>query len=61
MSDEEWNRIIGLAEQGETGPWSCPECDENTVELGQRFKPGQRVVENTLMCLACGAKVVAPA
>lgn len=63
MNDDEWDHIIRSAKQDEPGPWTCPECDEYTVELGQRFgRSGQgRVVEHTLMCLACGAKVVAPA
>ena len=60
MNDSEWDRIIRSAKQDESGPWSCPECDEYTVEPGQRFN-ANRVVEHTLMCLACGAKVVAPA
>ncbi|WP_067472213.1 hypothetical protein [Actinomadura hibisca] len=60
MNDNEWNDIIRSVEQGEPGPWSCPECDECTVELGQRFKQ-RNVVENTLMCFSCQAKVVAPA
>ncbi|MBO2458066.1 hypothetical protein [Actinomadura violacea] len=60
MSNDEWNRIVRSAKQGEPGPWSCPECDECTVELGQRFKQ-RHVVEYTLMCLACQAEVVAPA
>ncbi|MFB4273417.1 hypothetical protein [Nonomuraea sp. GTA35] len=60
MSDDEWNHIIRSVKQGEPGPWTCPECDEYTVELGQRFGQGH-VVEHTLMCLACEAEVVAPA
>lgn len=52
--------MIRAAKQGEAGPWTCPECDEFAVELGQRFKQRQ-VVEYTLMCLACQAEVVAPA
>ncbi|WP_067962511.1 hypothetical protein [Nocardiopsis trehalosi] len=60
MSDDEWNDIIDSARQGESGPWTCPECDEYAVESGQRFEQGQ-VVEHTLMCFACQAEVVAPA
>ncbi|MEU0487608.1 hypothetical protein ABZ249_00160 [Nocardiopsis sp. NPDC006139] len=60
MNDDEWNRIILSAKQDESGPWSCPECDEYTVHAGQRFDQG-RVVEYTLMCFACQAEVVAPA
>lgn len=57
MSNDEWNQMIRSAKQGESGPWTCPEC---AVELGQRFKQ-RHVVEYTLMCLACQAEVVAPA
>jgi transcription elongation factor Elf1 len=60
MSDDEWDRIVRSAKQGGHGPWTCPECDEYTVEQGQRFKHRQ-VIEYTLMCLSCGAEVVAPA
>jgi hypothetical protein len=58
MSDDEWEWIIRSAKQDDTGPWTCPECDEYTVELGQRFSGG-RVVEYTLMCFSCDAQVVA--
>jgi hypothetical protein len=60
MNNDEWNDIIRSAKQGESGPWTCPECDEYTVESGQRFEQGH-VVEHTLMCFACQAEVVAPA
>ncbi|MFD7026088.1 hypothetical protein [Promicromonospora sukumoe] len=47
--------------EGDGGPWSCPECDEFAVELGQRFVR-RGVVESTVLCLACqaGADVVDP-
>ncbi|MFW6641883.1 hypothetical protein ACOALZ_17815 [Nocardiopsis algeriensis] len=60
MNDDEWNDIILSVKQGDSGPWACPECDEYTVELGQRFEQGE-VVEHALLCLACEAEVVAPA
>ncbi|TYK52816.1 hypothetical protein [Actinomadura decatromicini] len=60
MSEDEWNRIIRSVKQGQLGPWTCPECDEYAVELGQRFAQGH-VVERTLLCFACQAKVAAPA
>ena len=60
MSDDEWDRIIRSVKDDENGPWTCPECDEYTVNAGQRFADG-RVVEHKLLCFSCGAKVVAPA
>lgn len=56
-----WSDIISSAQAGASGPWSCPECDEFAVELGQRFVR-RGVVESTLLCLACqaGADVPAP-
>ncbi|MGI5170362.1 hypothetical protein ACQEU3_39030 [Spirillospora sp. CA-253888] len=58
MSDDEWDHIMRAAKQGESGPWTCPECDDCTVESGQRFEQGH-VVEHTLMCFACEAEVSA--
>ena len=56
-----WSDIISSVQEGENGPWSCPVCDEFTVELGQRFVR-RGVVESTLLCHACeaGADVPAP-
>lgn len=60
MSNDEWDWIIRSVKDDEHGPWTCPECDEYTVNAGQRFARGQ-VVEYELMCFSCGAEVVAPA
>ncbi|GAA2231081.1 hypothetical protein GCM10010413_31090 [Promicromonospora sukumoe] len=56
-----WPAIMTSVREGAGGPWSCPECDEFAVELGQRFVR-RGVVESTLLCLACqaGADVVDP-
>jgi hypothetical protein len=61
MSNDEWDRILRSVKDDEPGPWTCPECDEYTVNAGQRFGTGRVVVEHTLMCFSCGAEVVAPA
>ncbi|MFI6424701.1 hypothetical protein [Promicromonospora sp. NPDC050880] len=55
-----WNDIITSVHEGANGPWTCPECDEFAVELGQRFVR-RGVVESTLLCLACQAGADAPA
>lgn len=60
MSSDEWDRIIRSVKNDEHGPWTCPECDEFTVKDGYRFAE-RTVVELTLLCFSCGAKVVAPA
>lgn len=63
MKDGEWAEIIQSAKQDDEDgvwAWTCPECDEYSVETGVRFEHGQ-VVEYTLMCLSCGATVIAPA
>jgi hypothetical protein len=63
MKNDEWAEIIQSAKQDdEEGVWiwTCPECDEYSVEMGVRFEHGE-VVEYTLMCSSCEATVVAPA
>jgi hypothetical protein len=66
MKSDEWAEIVRSAKRGDEDDedgvwiWTCPECDEYSVEMGVRFEHGE-VVEYTLMCLSCGAEVVAPA
>lgn len=63
MKNDEWAEIIQSAKQDDEDDvwiWTCPECDEFSVEMGVQFEHGE-VVEYTLMCLSCGATVVAPA
>lgn len=66
MKSDEWAEIIRSAKQGNEADedgvwtWTCPECDEYSVEMGVRFEHGE-AVEYTLMCLSCEAEVVAPA
>jgi hypothetical protein len=63
MKNDEWDQIVREAKQeDEDGVWiwTCPECDEYSVEMGVRFEHG-KVVEYALTCLSCEAEVVAPA
>ncbi|MGI5189890.1 hypothetical protein ACQEVI_17250 [Promicromonospora sp. CA-289599] len=63
MKSDEWAEIIRSAKRGDEDgvlTWTCPECNEYSVEMGVRFEHGE-AVEYTLMCLYCGAEVVAPA
>lgn len=66
MKSAEWAEIIRSAKQDDgddedgVWTWTCPECDEYSVEMGVRFERG-KVAEYTLMCLSCEAGVVVPA
>lgn len=63
MKKDEWDAIVREAKQDDEDgvwTWSCPECDEYSVELGVRFARGE-VAEYVLTCLSCGAGVAAPA
>lgn len=63
MKSDEWDEIMRQAKEDDADGvwiWTCPECDEYTVEMGQQFENGE-VVEYTLACLSCEAEVTAPA
>lgn len=63
MKSDEWDEIIREAKEDDPDGvwiWTCPECDEFTVELGTQFRNGE-VVSYTLACLSCEAEVTAPA
>lgn len=61
MNGDEWNDILRrVKEDDESGPFTCLECDEFAVSVGQRFENGE-VVEHSVMCFHCEAEASAPA